>query len=792
MACCCGEDETETKEGLVINRKCRDVLCLLFFGAFWVGMFIICGIAFRDGQPNRLLYGVDSYGMTCGTKNTLFNLTFDLTDAKNMHWLNPLDLLSSTGLLYAKTVCATSCPGAARVCSSDNLPCYNGTQFMCPYYRFAEDGLYGSIPGVANTSTMYFDDLARITNITDSTAASYVSKIKSLGGVFTTEATALQNNLTGKYYQMKSEFPGNGPCYPILFETEEFFYRCFPNIPSNVTSKLTKAVAGAVSSTVDSSAVKNVAKQWQSSSQRWSRYVGDISRGVLVIVIGGLVGGLVLSMFWLLILRYLGGLMAWLAILFVNLACIFVCLFTWVKAGYISNSAVGQEILDALPVDINPAESERKTWLYIAIGTSVVAGLVLLITLLCITRIRIAIACIKVASQAVGAMPSIILFPLLPFIFEVGLVIYWVAVTALLYSSGDLVANCRNPNIKQSFSFSQYTNVSNVVDTVNNFNPTDALVSSLNSTTAAVNGSTTNCYTNFTTDQRAYLCGNDPNCYLSYDWNNQLKYAFIYHFFGLLWTNQVIVGFSCVTIAGAVGHYYWSRGESAGMPAFPVLSALKNTVVYHMGSICFGAAIIAIIQLIRAILEYIDRKTKELQAQNKFAEWAMCIVKCCMWCIEQIVKFINRNAYIMIAIKGKGYCCSAADAIKLLVSNALRVAVVNMISDILIFLGKISVAATGGIIAYAMTEAKYYNSQEQYPETYLYSPVLVIAISVIVAFIVAEIFFAVYEMAIDTVILAFCADCDQHNGEPKFAPKLLAEVMGSVAVPDEAQKPQKA
>lgn len=39
--------------------------------------------------------------------------------------------------------------------------------------------------------------------------------------------------------------------------------------------------------------------------------------------------------------------------------------------------------------------------------------------------------------------------------------------------------------------------------------------------------------------------------------------------------------------------------------------------------------------------------------------------------------------------------------------------------------------------SYAMTEAKYYNSQEEYPETYLYSPVLVIAISVISAYAIA-------------------------------------------------------
>ncbi|GIL73734.1 hypothetical protein Vretifemale_3863 [Volvox reticuliferus] len=387
-------------------------------------------------------------------------------------------------------------------------------------------------------------------------------------------------------------------------------------------------------------------------------------------------------------------------------------------------------------------------------------------------------------------MPSIIFFPILPFILEVGLVIYWIAVTALMYSSGDLTAHCRTQSSKESFSFTNYTNVSNW-DDATTFNPSSALSSSFNYSGYSLSPNATlgNCYTNVTTDQRAFLCGRDPNCYLSYDWNNRLKYAFIYHFFGLLWTNQVIVGFTCVTIAGSIGQYYWSRGDSANMPAFPVLVALKNTVIYHMGSICFAAFIIAVIQLIRAALEYLDRKTREIQQQNKFAEWAMCCVKCCMWCLEQIVKFINRNAYIMMAIKGKGYCCAAIQAVKLIVSNALRIAVVNLVGDVLIFFGKVSVAAACGVIAYAMTEAKYYNSPEEHPDTYLYSPVLVIAISVIIAFAVTEIFFAVYEMAIDTIILAFCEDCDANDGHPKYAPELLMDVMGGPK--DSAQPPHK-
>ena len=49
----------------------------------------------------------------------------------------------------------------------------------------------------------------------------------------------------------------------------------------------------------------------------------------------------------------------------------------------------------------------------------------------------------------------------------------------------------------------------------------------------------------------------------------------------------------------------------------------------------------------------------------------MCCVKCCVWCLEKIAMFINRNAYVMIAVKGKGYCASACRAVSLIVSVSL-------------------------------------------------------------------------------------------------------------------------
>lgn len=67
----------------------------------------------------------------------------------------------------------------------------------------------------------------------------------------------------------------------------------------------------------------------------------------------------------------------------------------------------------------------------------------------------------------------------------------------------------------------------------------------------------------------------------------------------------------------------------------------------------------------------------------------------------------------------------------------------------------------------------------RYPDTFLSSPILPIILAVLTGFVIAQVFFAVYEMAIDTVMLSFCEDCEANNGTPAYAPPLLMEVMNA-------------
>ena len=61
-----GDSNPHPSLGLNAQRGCTDVLCILLFIIFWAVMFFVAGTAFKNGDVNRVLYGVDYMGNVCG------------------------------------------------------------------------------------------------------------------------------------------------------------------------------------------------------------------------------------------------------------------------------------------------------------------------------------------------------------------------------------------------------------------------------------------------------------------------------------------------------------------------------------------------------------------------------------------------------------------------------------------------------------------------------------------------------------------------------------------------------
>lgn len=95
-------------------------------------------------------------------------------------------------------------------------------------------------------------------------------------------------------------------------------------------------------------------------------------------------------------------------------------------------------------------------------------------------------------------------------------------------------------------------------------------------------------------------------------------------------------------------------------------------------------------------------------------------------------------------MKGSNYCTSAARAVTLIVSNALRLAAVNIVGDALLFLGKLGIAACCGVIAFAISNLEFYHNPDKYPSTYLSSAILPVALAVLTGYIVAQVGFLMH------------------------------------------------
>ena len=78
----------------------------------------------------------------------------------------------------------------------------------------------------------------------------------------------------------------------------------------------------------------------------------------------------------------------------------------------------------------------KNTWLVIGIVLAVVSVVLTLVLIFLINRIKIAIELIEEASKAVGEMPSMLFFPIIPFLAQLLVIIWFIVVGMFLATSG--------------------------------------------------------------------------------------------------------------------------------------------------------------------------------------------------------------------------------------------------------------------------------------------------------------------------------------------------------------------
>lgn len=558
-------------------------------------------------------------------------------------------------------------------------------------------------------------------------------------------------------------------CARYYIAMQPFYNRCIPSL-----KEISAAERILHENNVDLGQLTNGTKviQFLTSAQYIGKIVIEELYRARYYLYGGVAIAIVVSLVYILLLRCVSFFLVWLSIL-----------ATFVLLGY--GVYYSFEKYRTMPEDTIPAAqdehfdlilkwrdtnfiqdkvrellSSKNTWMYLSILSSVVFVILLLLVLFLRARIKLAIALIGEASVCISSIKSSLIFPVFPWSLHLVVILWSLLVGAYVYSLGDSIYKVVDlANDKQCVCDDKFYSADGEWCVPSKWSQMCHAASSPN-----------------------ISCPLATCKFFNKTPNNFVTYLFLFNIFAYFWSSSFVSALSEMILAATFATWYWTA-RKRDVPFFTVTTAVFRTIRYHLGTLAFGSLIISICKFIRFLLEYVERKCKKFD--NAFTRAILCLLKCFFWCLHKFIAFINKNAYIMCAIHGGNFCKSAKDAFNLLVRNAVRTVVVDKVSDLLLFLGKLvltAAVATGAYYTFIQPVVDA-DTQTLFQLQYPWAPVIILAVA---TYLISSTFFRVYSMAIDTLFLCFLEDCERNDGTHQyFMSKRLMKLLSKRKVVDE-------
>jgi len=426
------------------------------------------------------------------------------------------------------------------------------------------------------------------------------------------------------------------------------------------------------------------------------------------VIAGCAAAALVFGFAWLLLLRLLAGSMVWISLIAAAGGLGFGCYWLWVT----STRMRDDERYDADSHFTQQADVARVSFFIVCgLAAAYVLALVLLRN-----KIALAAKVIKVASTAVGALPLMLVLPLLLMACSLAALLFGMVVAMYFVSTGELQLG------RVGFGH------------------------------IALDG-----------------------------WSEGMLLLFCVC---TVWLIVFLRHMQYATIGGAVSQWYLHRKE---MGTFPVLTALRTVLRYHVGSVALGSALIAALKLVRWLFLFLRRRARACckcnpagdPSRKGLSRLCCCCIDCCLRCFEKCLRALCRYAYAQILISGRPFCPSAAEAFRILSCNIAGAATLRLVSAVFLFVGKLFVAVScASVGAFILLTEPPFTEQ-------LYSVIVPVIAIVLASLLVSLIFFGVYSMATDTIFLCMCLEKDRaKRGLPTVATPLEVKLLEDPADAD--------
>ncbi|KAG9511377.1 CTL-like protein 1 [Fragariocoptes setiger] len=243
-----------------------------------------------------------------------------------------------------------------------------------------------------------------------------------------------------------------------------------------------------------------------------------------------------------------------------------------------------------------------------------------------------------------------------------------------------------------------------------------------------------------------------------------VKYLLCFLVLMLFWTSEFILGCQQMTISASVATWYFTRDKSQVIS--PICNSIR-VVFYHMGTIALGSMLMVLFKIPRLILCWLENQLKPLKEKYACVNCTLKCCHCCFYLLDKFMRYINNSALSVTAIEGTSYCLSARVAFETISSNLGRIATIETVGRLIIFLGKVIV--TSVVIIVGVQYIRFDQS--------IHFIAVPIVFSALVAYLIANSMLSIYEVCLDTMFLCYAEDVKKNVANPDglYAPDSLIE-----------------
>merc|ERR1719464_582528 len=130
--------------------------------------------------------------------------------------------------------------------------------------------------------------------------------------------------------------------------------------------------------------------------------------------------------------------------------------------------------------------------------------------------------------------------------------------------------------------------------------------------------------------------------------------------------------------------------------------------MYHLGTIALGALLLSLLEAVHFVLAMMQKRLEEgKEDRSKCDVSRVCAgcCCCCLSCFECVIRFMNKNAYIVTAVESEPFCKAAQIAFNIIANEIAALGGLSVVLKFFMISGGIIITSLGAYLTWLLVHS---------------------------------------------------------------------------------------